>query len=119
MHGQSLSKPDISGSLDVGFNDETTVKAIVKIFGAYNYVACPHTAIAWLALTNRVEKQGDDDITGVFLSTAHPCKFPDVFPEDVGKAIKVPAPLAGLSKKDKTSTPINADYEMFKKYLIR
>src|SRR5471030_3297346 len=28
------------------FNDEYTVKAIVKIFGAYKYVACPHTAIA-------------------------------------------------------------------------
>src|ERR1700712_4421600 len=42
------------------FNDEDTVGAIVKIFGTYKYVACPHTAIAWLALTDWQDKNDDD-----------------------------------------------------------
>src|SRR5476651_2558871 len=41
------------------YNDEETVKAIVRIFAGYKYVACPHTAIAWLALSDWMEINGD------------------------------------------------------------
>jgi len=99
------------------FNDEDTVKAIVKIFGAYKYVACPHTAIAWLALTDYLEKQ-DDGTTGVFLSTAHPCKFPDVFPEQIGQAVEIPEQVKGLQAKPKQATPLKADFNTFKTYLL-
>jgi len=99
------------------FNDEDTVKAIAKIFGAYKYVACPHTAIAWLALTDYLQKQ-DDDTTGVFLSTAHPCKFPDVFPEQIGKAVNIPEQVKNLQEKPKQATALQADFGEFKKYLL-
>ncbi|MES2276951.1 MAG: threonine synthase [Bacteroidota bacterium] len=100
------------------FNDEDTVKAIVKIFGAYKYVACPHTAIAWLALTDWMEKQADNDITGVFLSTAHPCKFPDVFPENIGHAVEIPAQVKTLQEKERQATALKADFNEFKNYLL-
>ena len=99
------------------FNDEDTVKAIVKIFGAYKYVACPHTAIAWLALTDYMEKQ-DNGATGVFLSTAHPCKFPDVFPEQISKAVEIPEQVKNLSAKPKQATALKADFNEFKTYLL-
>jgi len=100
------------------FDDEDTVKAIVKIFGAYKYVACPHTAIAWLALTDWMDKQADDDVAGVFLSTAHPCKFPDVFPEQIGKAVSVPEQVKDLQQKPKHATALRADFGAFKSYLL-
>jgi len=99
------------------FNDEDTVKAIVKIFGAYKYVACPHTAIAWLALTDYLEKQ-DNGTTGVFLSTAHPCKFPDVFPEQISKAVEIPEQVKNLSAKRKQATALKADFNEFKNNLL-
>ncbi|GAB3915257.1 threonine synthase [Mucilaginibacter boryungensis] len=99
------------------FNDEDTVKAIVKIFGAYKYVACPHTAIAWLALTDYMEKQ-DNGATGVFLSTAHPCKFPDVFPKQISKAVEIPEQVKNLSAKPKQATALKADFNEFKIYLL-
>jgi threonine synthase len=99
------------------FNDEDTVSAIVKVFGAYKYVACPHTAIAWLALKDYLEKLSDDT-TGVFLSTAHPCKFPDVFPEEIGKAVEIPEQVKNLSAKPKQATALKADFNEFKSYLL-
>jgi threonine synthase len=98
------------------YTDEDTVKAIVKIFGAYKYVACPHTAIAWLALTEWQEKH--DDVAGVFLSTAHPCKFPDVFPENISKAVQTPEQVKELQAKERKATPLNADFAAFKSYLL-
>jgi threonine synthase len=100
------------------YTDEDTVSAIVKIFGAYKYVACPHTAIAWLALTYWMEKQNDDELTGVFLSTAHPCKFPDVFPENIAQAMDTPEQVKHLHQKPKQATTLKADFAEFKNYLL-
>ncbi len=100
------------------FTDEETLKAIVNIFGAYKYIACPHTAIAWLALTDWMEKHKDEDITNVFLSTAHPCKFPDVFPDSIGKAVEIPAQVKGLYQKPKQAIALKAGFNAFKQYLL-
>ena len=32
------------------YNDEETLEAIKQVYDSYNYVVCPHTAIAWQAL---------------------------------------------------------------------
>ena len=65
------------------YNDAETLEAIKFINDDYNYVACPHTAIAWQALRDWEQDNYKPDIAGVFLATAHPCKFPDVFPESM------------------------------------
>jgi threonine synthase len=49
----------------------------------YDYVVCPHTAIAWKALKAYQQEHHATDTAGVFLSTAHPCKFPDVFTQEI------------------------------------
>jgi threonine synthase len=99
------------------YNDEDTVNGIVQVFGKYKYVVCPHTAIAWLALADWLRKH-DSDITGVFLSTAHPCKFPDVFPESISKAVETPEQVKELQAKDHQATPLKADFNEFKSYLL-
>src|ERR1700759_1292251 len=72
------------------FNDSETLEAIEKIHSSYNYIACPHTAIAWQALKDWQQDQPTGKTAGIFLSTAHPCKFPDVLPGHIAKAIVIP-----------------------------
>jgi threonine synthase len=105
----------------IGFSytDEETTQAIEKIYNNYNYVVCPHTAIAWQALKDWQQDQPTGKATGVFLSTAHPCKFPDVLPDHVSKAIVVPEEVKDLEGKTKHAASLGIDFAGFKKYLLK
>jgi threonine synthase len=98
------------------YTDEQTREAIQDVFDQYNYVVCPHTAIAWRALKEWQKEH--TDITGVFLSTAHPCKFPDVFPEEIAAAIQVPEQVKAMEQKEKQSVSLSNNFEDFKQYLL-
>jgi len=101
------------------YNDEQTRRAISFIYDNYHYVACPHTAIAWQALKDWQLANNKEDIAGVFLSTAHPCKFPDVFPDHVAKKIDIPEQVSDLHKKKKHAVALGKDFEGFKDYLLK
>lgn len=101
------------------FNDEETSAAIKAIYDHYKYVACPHTAIAWQALKDYQQNQHLTNTAGIFLSTAHPCKFPDVFPPEIAAHVEVPAQVANLQQKEKQVTALGKDFEAFKDYLLR
>jgi len=81
-------------------------------------VACPHTAIAWQALRDWQQDNYKSDTAGVFLSTAHPCKFPDVFPDSIAGKVDVPEQVKELSKKQKQSVALGKDFDGFKDYLL-
>jgi threonine synthase len=101
------------------FDDEETLKAINAVYDHYQYVVCPHTAIAWQALKDYQQDISVDDTAGIFLSTAHPCKFPDVFPDNIAKHIDVPAQVKELHTKTKHSVALGKDFEGFKEYLLK
>jgi threonine synthase len=101
------------------FNDEETLEAIKFINDNYNYVACPHTAIAWQALRDWQQDNYKRDTAGVFLSTAHPCKFPGVFPKSIAGKIDVPEQVKELSKKHKHTVALGKDFAGFKEYLLK
>ena len=99
------------------FTDEETLQAIKDIYEKFSYVACPHTAIAWLAL----EKYGDEvPVSGakVFLSTAHACKFPDIFPYEIKAKIEIPEQVRDLTGKEKKAISMDSRFESFKEYLM-
>jgi threonine synthase len=100
------------------YDDEQTKEAIQQVFDEYNYVVCPHTAIAWKALKEWESETTPGDVTGVFLSTAHPCKFPDAFPAQIAAAIKVPESVKELEGKQKQAVALGKDFEGFKAYLL-
>jgi threonine synthase len=100
------------------YDDEDTLEAIKFINDDYNYVACPHTAIAWQALRDWQQDNYKPDTAGVFLSTAHPCKFPDVYPKSIAAKVEIPEQVEGLWKKEKLATALGNDFEGFKKYLL-
>jgi threonine synthase len=100
------------------FTDEQTIGAIRSLKQEYNYVACPHTAIAWLAADAYQKAHPDEAFTSVFLSTAHPCKFPESIPADVATGIRIPDLVQQLANRSKQSSRMDVDYTAFKQYLM-
>src|ERR1700761_3413479 len=101
------------------FTDEETMTAIHAVYDHYKYVVCPHSAIAWQALKDYQQDQHVSDIAGVFLSTAHPCKFPDVFPAEIAGDIDIPHQVKELQAKPKKLVALGKDFEGFKDYLLK
>jgi threonine synthase len=112
--------PDQLKALIKGYSytDEETSAAIEAIYTSYKYVACPHTAIAWRALKD-FQKENSNDATGIFLSTAHPCKFPDAYSDEIAAKIDQPAQVKELQAKQKQSVELGKDFEGFKDYLLK
>ena len=100
------------------YTDAETSAAIEKIFSNYKYIVCPHTAIAWQALKDWQQNQPTGKAAGVFLSTAHPCKFPDVLPKHISREIVIPAQVKELEGRQRQAASLASDFESFKKYLL-
>ncbi|MBD1393737.1 threonine synthase [Mucilaginibacter glaciei] len=117
-----MFKDDANGLKDLvtGFryDDDETLEAVKAVSDQYNYVVCPHTAIAWKALKAYQQNHSAPDTAGVFLSTAHPCKFPDVFIKEIADKVDTPPQVADLSKKQKQAVSLGKDFEGFKGYLL-
>jgi len=100
------------------FSDDETLAAIKEVHKERGYIMCPHTAIAWLALKNWMTEHPSDGVAGVFLSTAHPCKFPDIFPAEIATEINIPIQVKELEGKERLSASLGNDFEGFKAYLL-
>lgn len=100
------------------FTDEETLQAIKQVHQDHGYIMCPHTAIAWLALKQWMNDHPDEEAAGVFLSTAHPCKFPEIFPDDISEKIDVPLQVKELEGKKRLVVSLGKDFESFKAYLM-
>lgn len=101
------------------YGDVDTVQAVNAVFDKYDeYVVCPHTAIAWKALMDYRRDHPSNDTVGVFLSTAHPCKFPDVYSDKIAPKVVVPEQVTSLTEKSKLAVTMSKDFADFKGYLI-
>jgi threonine synthase len=100
------------------FTDEETLQAIYQLKATYNYIACPHTAIAWLAADAYLKEHPEQDFATVFLSTAHPCKFPEAIPAEIAAEIKIPEVVQHLQHRNKLSGMLAVDFAAFKQYLL-
>lgn len=108
-------------NLMVGFSftDEQTARAIEEIYSRYNnYIACPHTAVAWLAI-EEWRKNNNDKTAAVFLATAHPFKFPNIFPEYLAGKIDVPEQVKAMKNMPRFMESLNYDFNLFKDYLLK
>lgn len=100
------------------YTDAETLAAIKAVDAGYNYIVCPHTAIAWQALKDYQKLHKDSEASGVFLSTAHPCKFPDVFPDNIAEKIDVPQQVQQLEEKRKHSVLLGKGFDEFKAWML-
>lgn len=100
------------------YDDEQTRAGILEIYKKYNYVVCPHTAIAYLAWEEYQIQQRNDNAIGVFASTAHYAKFLGDVQPLIATELPVPERLSVLLEKDKVALEMEVDYKKFHSYLI-
>ncbi len=100
------------------FSDEETLKAIQQLWQVHDYIACPHTAIAWLATQAYQQENPGTAAACVFLSTAHPCKFPEALPAALSEKVIVPHGVAALKNKERKATALSVNFPLFKEYLL-
>src|SRR6187455_775211 len=74
----------------VGFayEDAQVIEEIGRVYQQHGYVLDPHSAIAWLALKDRLA--ADPEASGVLLATAHPAKFREVVEPAIGRSVELP-----------------------------
>jgi threonine synthase len=94
--------------------DDTDTRKAVRELDDQSYLADPHSALAWKALTDRLE--GDE--TGVFLCTAHPAKFRETIEETLNRPVTLPEALQRVSDKEVLSVEMAADYRLLREYLL-
>ncbi|MGR3809828.1 threonine synthase [Jiulongibacter sp. NS-SX5] len=101
------------------YTDEETKEGIAEVKEKFDYVVCPHTAIAYLGLKDYRSFSNQHKVSEVFLSTAHYAKFlPDV-EKVLGDKLPIPERLEELTQKEKVATSMSTTYEDFKSYLIK
>lgn len=114
------------GSLDTllneisgyAFTDEQTSDAMRQVFLKENYVLDPHGAIGYLGLKNFLQDT-KEDVTGVFLETAHPAKFKEVVEKVLDRSIEVPPALQIFLKRQKKTIKMTSDFFAFRDFLLK
>lgn len=96
--------------------DPVTKETIARVFNQYHYILDPHGAVGFKALEDYLASHPGQK--GIFLETAHPVKFPDVVEEAIGQKLPVPEEVRPLFEKEKKSIFLEADYEVFKGWMM-
>ncbi len=99
----------------ISFTDEETREIIREVNEKYRYLMCPHTAIGYGGLRDRLKPSEK----GVFLSTAHPCKFKDIVDELIPGEVEIPLRLKKIIEKEKHAISMTNDYNDFKAFLLK
>lgn len=116
-------------------NDTQIREGIRELYSRYNYLSCPHSAVGynatqWLCQQQTKEKStptANKPLSGIFksidpdavfwLSTAHPAKFQEVLKETLGQQPPIPASLASLLQKPRTSISMEPEFGALEAYL--
>ncbi len=99
------------------YSNEETLEAIKEVYEKYNYLACPHTAVAYLGVKAYQEAYGTE-AHGIFLGTAHPAKFLDIVEPVLNQKVAIPENLAKLTNRTKVAVQMSTEFEDLKKYLL-
>ena len=98
----------------ISFDDHQTKEIIQHVYHTYNYLMCPHTAIGYGGLKHYLKP----DAIGVYLSTAHPCKFKDIVDPLISSEVEIPLRLQHIINKKKQAISMKAAFNEFKSYLL-
>lgn len=97
----------------VAVSDAETLEA-VRDLDAADYLADPHSALAWKALVSNLAPTE----TGVFLCTAHPAKFQGTLEAALHRPIPLPAALRAVADRQILSDSMPADYARLRAFLL-
>jgi len=111
-HDQTEMNKMISGYF---FSDNETRSAIRELFIQRHYLSDPHTAVGYAGLKKYFSEH--KIAAGIFLSTAHPSKFPESVEGVTGSPVEIPERLSVLKNSSVRSTAIRNEYEELKEFL--
>ena len=101
----------INKLLPYSLGDVEIRETIKTCYDESGYLLDPHSAIAYQALKT-------EDREGVFLGTAHYCKFLPTLEETLDEEVIIPDFAADLMVKEKRSIQMRTDYEQFREFLV-
>ena len=121
--GKIIKEPDLEAIREdlfgVSVTDENTQNTILEAYKNYGIILEPHGAVAWKGLSKYLDSYADSsEQLSVSLETAHPGKFTDEIKKITGIEPAIPPCLEDLDKKAESYTPLDNDYEKFKKLLL-
>jgi threonine synthase len=97
-------------------DDATTKQTIGQVYKEHQYILDPHSAVAYHALEDYLNVHGDEK--GIFISTAHPVKFPETVEKQIGFAVSHPQAVE-LKDKPSFKTKMEVSYEKLKEFLLQ
>lgn len=101
----------ISGA---SYSDAQIAETMRQCLSESGYILDPHGACGYRAL----QEQLQPNEIGIFLETAHPAKFKELVDKVLGIEIPVPDRLAAFMQSTKQSTPMSADFNDFRAFLL-
>ncbi len=96
-------------------NQKETIKIIQTFFTNNNIILDPHTAIGLGINLNNINNKNKQI---VYISTAHPSKFPDVIKKVIGKKINLPKDKKKLLNDKENFKVLNYNYNLIKNFII-
>lgn len=99
------------------FDDESTLKSMIKVWKEHNYMLDPHGAVAFSGL-EWYKKEINNDIQGIFLECAHPAKFSDSVEKATGITPEIPDHQKDVLTKPKRAMMMSKNFDEFKDWLL-
>jgi threonine synthase len=109
-HGLPLQELLISFAIG-----DAETRDAVRTLDDMGYLADPHSALAWKALTDELA----ENETGVFLCTAHPAKFRETIEDILKRPLQLPEALEQVAEKEVLSTVMPADFRLLRSALLK
>ncbi len=111
-HSYTRFCADIAG---YRLTDRRTKNTLKDLYEGYNYLADPHSTVAYAALKNYLTPESE---VGIFLATAHPAKYYEVVKQTIPDIkLKMPVFLQEALKKKKQIVPLSSKTDDFKSFL--
>lgn len=107
-------KKDISAYT---YSDARTLEAIENVYREHEYLMCPHTAVGYLGAKDRARTHGSEG-PQIVLATAHPVKFKETVDAVIDGEVTIPDRLKAVLGSEKLSIPMEADYLVFRDFLM-
>jgi threonine synthase len=92
------------------FTDAETVAAMQKVYTEDEYLCDPHGAVGYLGLKKYLKDK--ENLTGIFLETAHPVKFADSIVNNLKIEIPIPEQIQAVLKGEKEAAKISTYNEL-------
>ncbi len=103
---------DVAG---FAYDDARIVAEIGRVYRRHGYLLDPHSATAWLALSEYLA--ADPEASGVFVATAHPAKFREIVEPAIGERLSLPPALEDASRRPRHAISMEVDYPTLAAFL--